>query len=199
MHQPSAQSDHPSDDRTSDPARGRLTNGPDDLVALDRQLAALRERRSGFPDRDRPFVALAEAVVWCAKVPAETVILEASAGPRRAMADVMDAEERLRIDALDAAEAQALNLENGLRLAHAGGAAELALDSRDPAEDRLAGALISILVASDYATVRTEELGDEQYRYYVDVDWPRLELLAERIGLPPLVHLLTDRPPADSL
>ena len=70
----------------------------------------------------------------------------------------------------------------------------MALDSRDPAEDRLAGALISILVASDFATVRTEELGDEAYRYHVAVDWPRLDEMAERIGLPPVTRLLDDRP-----
>lgn len=170
------------------------------LAALDQQIAALRERRSGFPDHDRPFVTLAEAVVWCAKVPAETVILEASAGPRRAMAEVIEEEERLRTSALDAAEAEALNLENGLRLAYAHEGAhermELPLDSRDPAADRLAGALISILVASDYATVRTEDLGDEQYRYYIAVDWPRLDQLAGRVGLPPIAQLLADRPAA---
>jgi hypothetical protein len=70
----------------------------------------------------------------------------------------------------------------------------VALDSRDPAEDRLAGALISILVASDFATARTEELGDEAYRYHVAVDWPRLDEMAERIGLPPVTGLLDDRP-----
>ena len=55
-----------------------------------------------------------------------------------------------------------------------------------------AGALISILVSSDYASVRTEELGNDQYRYHVAVDWARLDALAERMGLPPVAQLLTD-------
>jgi hypothetical protein len=166
----------------------------DDSVALDERLAALRKRRPGFPDRDEPFATLAEAIVWCMKVPAETTVLEASAGPRRPMADVMQEEERLRTTQLEQARASGLNLENGMRLARAAGSGEVALDSRDPAEDRLAGALISILVASDYATARTDDLGDEQYRYHVAVDWAALDALAERIGLPPITRLLDDRP-----
>ena len=163
-----------------------------DLSILDERLAQLRRRRSTFPDRRHPFESLAEAIVWLAKIPAETMELEGAAGAQRSMADVMEAEERLGSSELEQARAQALNLENGLRLAQARGDAELPLDSRDPAEDRLAGALISILVSSDFASVRTEELGNEQYRYHVAVDWARLDALAERIGLTPVAQLLTD-------
>ena len=81
-----------------------------------------------------------------------------------------------------------------MRLARAAGSRELTLDSRDPAEDRLADALISILVAGDYATARTDDLGDEQYRYHVAVDWAGLDALAARLDLPPLARLLDDRP-----
>jgi hypothetical protein len=166
----------------------------DDSTGLDERLAELRRRRRGFPNRDEPFAALAEAIVWCSKVPAETMVLEASAGPRRPMADVAEEEERLRTAELERARSSALDLENGLRLARSTAGGEVALDSRDPAEDRLAGALISILVAADYATARTEDLGDEQYRYFVAVDWPAHDALAERIGLPPVTRLLDDRP-----
>jgi len=166
----------------------------DDSSVLDHRLAELRERRRGFPDRDEPFVSLAEAIVWCSKVPAETVVLEASAGPRRPMADVAEDEERLRTTELDRARTSALDLENGLRLARSAGG-EVPLDSRDPAEDRLAGALISILVAGDFATARTESLGDEQYRYHVAVDWPAIDAMAERIGLPSVTRLLDERRP----
>ena len=164
----------------------------DDDAMLDQRLAELRERRSGFPSRHVPFVTLAEAIVWLTKVPADTVILEATSGPRRPMAEVAEEEERLRTTELDRARARALSLENGLRLARAAGSAELALDSRDPAEDRLADALISILVAGDYATVRTEELGNEQYRYSVAVDWAKLDALAFRLDLPPVTDLVKD-------
>jgi hypothetical protein len=166
----------------------------DDSTVLDERLAELRRRRHRFPDRDEPFAALAEAIVWCSKVKAETIVLEASAGPRRAMADMARDEERLRTAELARARASALDLENGLRLARSAGSRELALDSRDPAEDRLAGALISILVTSDFATARTEELGEEQYRYHVAVNWAALDAMSERIGLPPVTRLLDKRP-----
>jgi hypothetical protein len=166
----------------------------DDANVLDRRLAELRERRSGFPNREDPFAALAEAIVWLTKVPAEAVVLEATSGPRRPMADVAEEEERLRTAELDRARSLALSLENGLRLARAAGSRELALDSRDPAEDRLAEALISILVAGNFATARTDELGNEQYRYHVAVDWAALDALAARLDLPPLARLLDDRP-----
>ena len=59
-------------------------------------------------------------------------------------------------------------------------------------QDRIAGAVISTLVASDYATVRTEDLGGQQYRYYVTVLWPRLDAFAERLGLPPVAAMLDE-------
>ena len=144
---------------------------------LDERLAQLRERRSAFPDHSRPVrVAGRGDRLGYEGAGRDVALEESSARARRPMADVMEEEERLRSTELEQAKAQALNLENGLRLAQAAGSARsLPLDSRDPAEDRLAGALISILVASDFATVRTEELGDEQYRYHVAVDWPRLD------------------------
>jgi hypothetical protein len=167
----------------------------DDLSMLDERLATLRERRSEFPDRRRPFEALAEAIVWATKVPAETAAVESASHARRPMADVVEEEEQLRSTELEQARAQALNLENGLRLAHDRGGSELPLDSRDPAEDRLAGALISILVAGDFATVRTEELGDEQYRYHIAVNWQRLDWLTGRLELPPVAQLLAESAP----
>jgi hypothetical protein len=167
----------------------------DDADIVGQRLAELHERRSSFPDRDQPFATLAEAIVWVTKVPAETVVLEATSGPRRPMADVVEDEERLRSAELDRARSLALSLENGLRLAREAGSRELSLDSRDPAEDRLADALISILVAGDFATARTDDLGDEQYRYHVAVDWAALDALAARLDLPPLARLLdADRP-----
>jgi hypothetical protein len=166
----------------------------DDLTVLDERLGALRERRRGFPDQQRPFESLAEAIVWCSKVPAGMAELESSAGARRPMADVVQEEEALRTSELDRARASALNLENGLRLVRTADNNEITLDSSDPAEDRMADALISILVASGYATVRTDDLPDEQYRYTIAVEWQRLDALAERVGLPAVTRLLDERP-----
>jgi hypothetical protein len=164
----------------------------DDVAYREDRLAALRAHRRGFPERDSPFAALAEAIIWCAKLPTETLELESAAKARRPMADVMEEEAHLRDHALEKARASALDFENGLRLALAVAPAELALDSRDPAADRIAGALISILVASDYATVRTDDLGDEQYRYTIAVDWAALDDLAAQIGLDSLARLLDE-------
>ena len=88
------------------------------------------------------------------------------------------------------ASASSAAVAAGLRLARAAGGGEVAFDSRDPDQDRLAGALIAYLVATDFATVRTDELGDEQYRYNVAVDWRRLDDLAARLGLPPVDRML---------
>lgn len=173
---------------------------PDAAAANDRdaRLAALRERRRGFPDRDGPFAALAEAIVWCTKLPAETMVLESASGARRPMADVKEDEEQLRERELEQARDAARDLEHGLQLARAVAPAELALDSRDPVADRLAGALISVLVAGNFATVRTDDLGvddegDEQYRYTIAVDWAALDGLAVQIGLDPVTRLLDTR------
>lgn len=166
----------------------------DEATIIDERLAELRERHPGFPDRNAPFDSLAKAIVWCTKAPAEARVLEASSGPRRPMADVLESEQRLVSAELDRAHEAAADLERGLRLARSSGASELTLDSRDPTEDRLAGALISILVASDLATVRTDDLGNEQYRYHVAVNWPALDAMAERIGLASIDRLLGGRP-----
>jgi len=165
----------------------------DEVAQRDTRLAALREYRRGFPARDDAFAALAEAIIWCAKLPAETVELESAAKARRPMADVMEDTADLRAHALEKARAAALDFENGLRLARSVAPSTLALDSRDPAADRIAGVLISILVASDYATVRTDDLGDEQYQYSIAVDWAALDDLAAQIDLEPVARLLDDK------
>jgi len=164
----------------------------DDHDLLERRLAELRQHDHDFPDRKRPLASLAEAIVWCEKVHAEALTLEASATARRPMADVVREEDRLGISELDRARETAPDLEAGLRLARAAGGREVAFDSRDPAQDAMAGALISTLVSSRFAAVRTEELGDEAYRYYVTVDWPALDAFAARIGLPPVAEMLRE-------
>ena len=56
---------------------------------IERRLEELREHDHNFPDRKRPLTALTEAIVWCVKVHADALTLEASAKARRPMADVM--------------------------------------------------------------------------------------------------------------
>jgi hypothetical protein len=157
---------------------------------IERRLEELREHDHNFPDRKRPLTSLTEAIVWCEKVHAEALTLEASAKARRPMADVMREEDRLVTSELDRAKSSVPDLEAGLRLARAAGLGEVAFDSRDLKQDAVAGALISTLVSSRLATVRTEELGGEAYRYYVTVDWPALDAFATRVGLPPVAEML---------
>jgi len=157
---------------------------------IERRLEELREHDRNFPDRKRPLTSLTEAIVWCEKVHADALTLEASAKARRPLADVMRDEDRLVTGELERARDAVPDLEAGLRLARAAGPGEVAFDSRDPKQDAVAGALISTLVSSRMATVRTEELGGEAYRYYVTIDWPALDAFAARVGLPPLAEML---------
>jgi hypothetical protein len=105
------------------------------------------------------------------------------------MGDILENEQEIRVDELDRADAAAADLGEALRAAWLAGG-QITLDSRDPDQDRLAGAIISTLVASDFATVQTEELGDEAYRYAVAVDWPKLDALAAEVGLPPVADII---------
>jgi hypothetical protein len=84
------------------------------------------------------------------------------------------------------AEARARDLddafETGLKAARRA-SGELRLDASDPLQDRLADALIQFLVRPGLATVRTEELAQDQFVYYVSVDWAALRRLALQAGI----------------
>ena len=156
----------------------------DEPAAFEQRADALRRQRPGFPDRDRPVASLLDALVWFFKLRARQALLEATATARRPMADVEEEEDRLAGEELDRARESLPDFELGLRLARAAGAGELTLDSGEPELDRIAGALIANLVATEFATVRTEEPGEGRYLYHVAVDWPRLDAFAARLDLP---------------
>jgi hypothetical protein len=156
----------------------------DDPEAFERRAEELRRRRSGFPDRDRPLASLLEALVWFFKLRAETTLVEADAGARRPMGEVLREEQRLIDDELDRARAALPDFEAGIHETRWAGPAAVAFDSRDPDQDRIAGTLITYLVSTEFATVRTEELPGDRYRYHIAVDWPRLDAFAARLGLP---------------
>lgn len=67
--------------------------------------------------------------------------------------------------------------------ARARGGAEIALDDRQPDEDRMADALIRFLVSFGLAGSRTEETEPLHYVYYVAVDWDRLGKVAAAAGV----------------
>ena len=154
-----------------------------DPTAFEERAEALRRQRPGFPDPDRPAASLLDALVWFFKLPTRQNLLEATATARRPMADVEDEEARLVGEELGRARESLADFELGLRLARAAGRGELSLDSRQEELDRIAGALIANLVATEFATARTEELDGGRYRYHIAVDWPRLDDFAARLGL----------------
>jgi hypothetical protein len=153
---------------------------------FERRLAELRERRRGFPDGDRPFAAVLDALAWIYKADAEVTSVEALSAAGRPMADVKEEERRVESEELERAHEALPEFEDGLRSAQRAGGREIALDSRDPRQDRVADALIRYLVSTGFAAVRTEELGGDAFRYHIAVDWPRLDDLMARLGLPPL-------------
>lgn len=83
----------------------------------------------------------------------------------------------------DLADDLATAFRRGLVLAYeqrqrGGYGGELALDDRQPEENRIADALIRFLVSHDLAASRTEETEPLHYRYHVAVDWARLAEVA---------------------
>ena len=71
----------------------------------------------------------------------------------------------------------------GLRAAwaaHRAGRAELPLDDRDAEENARAEALIRYLVRPELASVQTDDVAPEHYRYRIQVDWAGLRAVAER-------------------
>ncbi len=96
--------------------------------------------------------------------------------------DKRDAARREADRAGDLADA----FQRGLVLApraRAAGHGEIALDDRDPAQDRMADALIRFLVSYDLAASRTEETEPLHYVYHVAVDWPRLTEVARAVDV----------------
>ncbi|MBA2447529.1 MAG: hypothetical protein H0V51_05835 [Chloroflexi bacterium] len=155
----------------------------DDPVAFERTADDLKRRRSSFPEGGRPVASLLDAVIWFFKLRAETTLVEADATASRPMDQVLEEEQRLADEALDRAREDLPAFETGLRKARAAGGREVTFDSRDPDQDRMAGALIGYLVATDFATARTEDLPGDQYRYHIAVDLPRLDAFARRLGI----------------
>jgi hypothetical protein len=88
--------------------------------------------------------------------------------------------ERERAEQLADAFAEGLARARGLYLA---GQAELALDDRQPEENRMADALIGFLVSYQLASSRSEETVPNHYRYHVAVDWDRLSAVATAAGI----------------
>lgn len=96
-----------------------------------------------------------------------------------------DAIESDKVEAVrreeDRAHQLAASFEAGLHRAwhrSSMGGDEIALDDRNEDENRIANALIQLLVRFDLAGSRTEQTDPRHYTYHIAVDWPRLRQVA---------------------
>jgi hypothetical protein len=74
----------------------------------------------------------------------------------------------------------------GLQLAHRArslGQETIALDDREPEQDRIADALIRFLVRYELASSTTEETEPRHYIYRIGVDWERLADVARAVDV----------------
>ncbi|HEV2065300.1 MAG TPA: hypothetical protein VGR08_00585 [Thermomicrobiales bacterium] len=97
-----------------------------------------------------------------------------------------DAIETDKIEAIrreeDRAHHLASSFEAGLHRAwHRArmGGHEIALDDRKQDENRIADALIQLLVRFDFAASRTEQTDSRHYIYHISVNWDRLRQIAD--------------------
>ncbi|HEY8743044.1 MAG TPA: hypothetical protein VIU62_08100 [Chloroflexota bacterium] len=83
--------------------------------------------------------------------------------------------------------ARAMDLEDpfelGLQAARRAGSAPLRLNSADAIQNRIADAMIQFLVRPGLATVQSVELGADQFRYDLAVDWSALRRVATQAGI----------------
>ena len=132
---------------------------------------------------ERPFAALLDLLVRGSKLENDlrNVALDA---PAASTADPAAEEARLAHEELETARADLPEFERALADAwrrSGGSEREVPYDSADPEQDRAADVLIRYLVTTRTATVRTEERGEQQYRYFVAVEWDTLFTLAEHL------------------
>ncbi|SRR5579884_1573908 len=140
---------------------------------------------NNWPSEDRPFAVLLDVLVRGKKLKDDVVTVEADA-PAVSTRDPQAEEAQLARQELATARADLPEFERALVDAwrrSRGKSEEIVYSSADPAQDRAADVLIRYLVTTDMATVRSEEVGPRQYRYYLAVDWPALLALADHLGL----------------
>ena len=100
--------------------------------------------------------------------------------------DVAASQRRVFRDEEQRAEDLAVPFRDGLRRAVAAGKAggnAISLDDRDPAEDRIADALIHYLVGAGLATSTTRETEEHHYIYTIAIDWEKLADVARQANV----------------
>ena len=138
-------------------------------------------------------------------IPLDQKIETMRASPTQDAEDIVnDPEQAIRVETSQAEqkrEAFTLGLARVYRQSE-GSAQEVPFDSRQPADDAQASALIEYLVRPGLATVRSEEVGPEQYIYYLSVVWSALQNLAKEAHLdfdPAMLAQSFESPPRSDL
>jgi hypothetical protein len=137
-----------------------------------------------WPPADRPMAALLDLLIRGSKLQNDLRAAALDAPPVSGR-ETADDEARIAREELESARANLPEFERALGEAwrRSGGTQrEVRYDSADPDQDRAADVLIQYLVTTRTATVRTEERGEQngqqQYWYYIAVDWEALFALA---------------------
>ena len=111
------------------------------------------------------------------RIESKEVLLEASATQDVEQEIVAISEDR-RGDADRLADSFA----EGIRRASQSGG-KIVVDDTDPTGNSIADAFARFLVTVNLATSQSEDLGNNHYRYTFELDWPRLNTLAQRAGV----------------
>lgn len=112
--------------------------------------------------------------------------VQLTAGPR-VSGETVDANQQIERDREhQRAHDLGPSFASGLRLAYAAqqaGHGNLVLDDREPAENAAADALVQFLVRPQLATSQSEATAPNHYRYQFNIDWARLQALADAAGI----------------
>jgi hypothetical protein len=145
----------------------------------------LRRMLGGPASTDQPFAQLLDLLVLGGRLRDEVKEREVDANAVSFRAP-REEEEQLARDEMAAARKDLPDFERALIDAwrrSGGRGSEVACESKDPAQDRAADVLIRYLVTTRAASVRTEEHAEQEYTYFISVDWETLFLLAEHAGI----------------
>ena len=97
-----------------------------------------------------------------------------------AVQDVAGEVRAIAHDQHEDASQRAPYFAKGLRLATAG---PVVVDDTDPEGNAIADAFARYLVAPDLATSQGEKLSEGHFRYTFEVNWPKLNAVAQRAGV----------------
>jgi hypothetical protein len=99
-----------------------------------------------------------------------------------AVQDVMAEANAISDNQRDDADELGVAFEKGMELAMRGNG-RLEIDDTTPEGSAIASAMARYLVATDLAESQSTPLGNEHYSYTFDVNWPRIQQIAQAAGV----------------